>query len=179
MQNNLEFINPPEAGKHPGFSHGVKVQCGSLLFVAGQVGWDEAGRIVSFDFVGQFDKALSNVLAVVRQAGGEPASIVRLRLYVLDRREYMANLKPLGKAYQSRMGKKRLPLHSHPLLHFRYCGGPSLLTHRSQMGPFRLHSPHPSLCGRYRLHRGATSVLPFLQEAIHHRTFRRYWLLGR
>ncbi len=105
MQNNMEFINPPEAGKHPGFSHGVKVSCSSLLFVAGQVGWDEAGRIVSSDFVGQFDKALSNVLAVVRQAGGEPSSIVRLTLYVLDRREYMANLKPLGKAYQNRMGK--------------------------------------------------------------------------
>ena len=77
----------------------------SLLFVAGQVGWDETGRIVSSDIVGQFDKALSNVLAVVRQAGGEPASIVRLTLYVLDRREYRANMKPLGEAYRSQMGK--------------------------------------------------------------------------
>ncbi len=105
MHNAMEFINPPETGKHPGFSHGVKVQCGSLLFVAGQVGWDEAGRIVSSDFVGQFDKALSNVLAVVRQAGGQPSNIVRLTLYVLDRREYTANLKPMGEAYRSQMGK--------------------------------------------------------------------------
>ncbi len=105
MQNNMEFINPPEAGKHPGFSHGVKVPCGSLLFIAGQVGWDETGRIVSPEFVGQFAKALSNVLAVVRQAGGEPSSIVRLTIYVLDRREYRAKMKPLGEAYRSQMGK--------------------------------------------------------------------------
>ncbi len=105
MQNNMEFINPPEAGKHPGFSHGVKVQCGSLLFVAGQVGWDENGKVVSTEFVGQFAKALSNVLAVVRQAGGQPSNIIRLTLYVLDRREYTANMKPLGEAYRSQMGK--------------------------------------------------------------------------
>ncbi len=77
VQNNMEFINPPEAGKHPGFSHGVKVPCSSLLFVAGQVGWDENGKVVSTEFVGQFAKALSNVLAVVRQAGASrPTSSV-------------------------------------------------------------------------------------------------------
>ena len=74
MQNNMEFINPPEAGKHPGFSHGVKVPCGSLLFVAGQVGWDENGKVVSTEFVGQFAKALSNALAVVRQAAGRSST---------------------------------------------------------------------------------------------------------
>ena len=105
VQNNMEFINPPEAGKHPGFSHGVKVACGSLLFVAGQVGWDENGMVVSTEFVGQLAKALSNVLSMVRQEGGQPFNIVRVTIYVLDRREYTANLKPMGEAYRSQMGK--------------------------------------------------------------------------
>lgn len=105
MSSELEFINPPELGKHSGYSNGVKAQSSSLLFIAGQVAWDEANQIVSSEFVGQFDKALSNVLAVVRQAGGKPENLVRLTIYVLDRREYLANRKPLGEAYQRQMGK--------------------------------------------------------------------------
>ena len=105
MQPGISLINPPEAGPHSGFSHGVKVSCGSLLFIAGQVGRDENGRIVSPEFVSQFDRALSNILAVVRHAGGKPENLVRLTLYVRDREEYLASLKPLGEAYQKRMGK--------------------------------------------------------------------------
>lgn len=105
MQNKLELINPPELGKHSGYSHGVKVQSGSLLFIAGQIGWDETGKFSSSEFVGQFDQTLANVLAVVRQGGGVPESIARLTIYVLDRQEFLANLKPLGEIYQRRMGK--------------------------------------------------------------------------
>lgn len=105
MHNKFEFINPPELGKHPGYSNGIKTPSASLLFVAGQVAWDEANKIVSSEFVGQFDQALSNVLTVVRQAGGVPEDIVRLTIYVLDRREYLENLKLLGEAYRRQMGK--------------------------------------------------------------------------
>ena len=105
MQNKLELINPPELGKHSGYSHGVKVPSGSLLFIAGQIGWDETGKFSCSEFVGQFDQTLANVLAVVRQGGGVPESIARLTIYVLDRQEFLANLKPLGEIYQRRMGK--------------------------------------------------------------------------
>ena len=105
MEGKLEIINPKECGKHAGFSHGVKVRSGSILFVAGQVGWDEQGKVVSSEFAAQFDKALSNLLAVVREAGGSPENVVRLTIYVLDRQEYLANLKPVGEAYRRRMGR--------------------------------------------------------------------------
>lgn len=105
MQNKLELINPPELGKHSGYSHGVKVQSGSLVFIAGQIGLDETGKFSSSEFVGQFDQTLANVLAVVRQGGGVPENIARLTIYVLDRQEFLANLKPLGEIYQRRMGK--------------------------------------------------------------------------
>lgn len=105
MPNQLQFVNPPELGAHSGYSQGVKTQAGPLLFLSGQVAWDEHCRIVSTDFVEQFAKALSNVLAVVRAAGGLPESLVRMTIYVLDRNEYVANTKKIGEAYRQQMGK--------------------------------------------------------------------------
>jgi len=105
MPNQLQLINPPELGRHSGYSQGVKTQAGPLLFVSGQVGWDEQSRIVSPDFTAQFSKALSNVLTVVRAAGGRPESLVRLTLYVLDRNDYIANARNVGEAYRQQMGK--------------------------------------------------------------------------
>lgn len=105
MPNHIELINPPELGKHSGYSQGVMARSGALLFVAGQVAWDQQSRIVSSDFAAQFSQALSNVLTVVRAAGGEPHSIARLTIYVTDRGEYAANSKAVGDAYRAQMGK--------------------------------------------------------------------------
>jgi enamine deaminase RidA (YjgF/YER057c/UK114 family) len=105
MANPLQLINPPELGMHQGYSQGVKIQAGPLLFISGQVAWDEQSRIVSPDFAEQFEKALSNVLAVVRAAGGQPESLVRLTMYVLDRREYIASTKKVGEVYRRLIGK--------------------------------------------------------------------------
>ena len=105
METKLELINPPELGRHPGYSQGVKAYSNAFLFVAGQVGWDELGRIVSAEFAAQFDHALANLLTVVRAAGGRPENVVRLTVYVLDRQEYLANLKGIGEAYRQQMGK--------------------------------------------------------------------------
>ena len=105
MPNKTEFINPAEAGPHSGYSHGVKVQSSSLLFVAGQIGRDETGQFVGPDLVGQYEKALANLLAVVRHGGGVPENVVQLTIYVLDRQEFIANRKPLGEVYRRQMGK--------------------------------------------------------------------------
>ena len=72
MNNSLELINPPELGSHSGYSQGVLTRAGTLLFISGQVAWDEQSKIVSPEFAAQFSKELSNVLALVRAAGGKP-----------------------------------------------------------------------------------------------------------
>jgi enamine deaminase RidA (YjgF/YER057c/UK114 family) len=76
-----------------------------LLFIAGQVAWDESQRIVSDDFVHQFDCALANVLSVVAEAGGQPTDVTRLVMYVTSREEYRKRTEELGASYRSRMGK--------------------------------------------------------------------------
>ncbi|MBI4525703.1 MAG: RidA family protein [Deltaproteobacteria bacterium] len=103
----MHFINPGELAKPVGYNHGVKVAGAStLLFLAGQVAWDGAGNLVGEgDFVVQFEKALENLLAVVRDAGGKPESVVKLNLYVTDKEKYVSSLKQVGQVYRKYMGK--------------------------------------------------------------------------
>ncbi len=62
-------------------------------------------RIVSKDFVDQFDKALENVVTVVNAAGGEPSNIARLVIYVTDKIEYRERTREVGERYRKHMGK--------------------------------------------------------------------------
>jgi enamine deaminase RidA (YjgF/YER057c/UK114 family) len=99
-------ITVPGRQRTPGYSDGMLVTGPSrLLFVAGQIGWDENQRIVSQDFVEQFKKALENVMAVVHAAGGNAGSIARLTIYVTDKREYAARTAEVGEAYRAVVGK--------------------------------------------------------------------------
>jgi enamine deaminase RidA (YjgF/YER057c/UK114 family) len=78
---------------------------GRLLFIAGQVGWDERQQMVSDDLVEQFDRALANVIAVATEAGGTPQAIARMVIYVTDKNEYREQMKEIGERYRARMGK--------------------------------------------------------------------------
>jgi enamine deaminase RidA (YjgF/YER057c/UK114 family) len=102
----FRFINPESLGAARGYSNGVLTEPGGkLLFVAGQIGWDERQRIVGADFVEQFERALANVIAVVEAAGGTPQQIARLTIYVTDKLEYRAALKAVGERYRAHMGQ--------------------------------------------------------------------------
>ncbi|MFQ5348929.1 MAG: RidA family protein, partial [Thermoanaerobaculia bacterium] len=99
-------INPEELGAPRGYSNGMLAPAGAqLLFVAGQVGWDERQELVGGGFAAQFARALENVVTVVRHAGGEPQHLVRLTIYVTDRQEYLAALEEIGAAYRGIMGR--------------------------------------------------------------------------
>jgi enamine deaminase RidA (YjgF/YER057c/UK114 family) len=100
----MTTINPASLGQPKGYSNGILAEGGSLLFVAGQIGWDNLQRIVSDDFVDQFAQALENVLVVVREAGGDATNIARLLIFVTDKKEYTANLKQVGAVYRQMMG---------------------------------------------------------------------------
>ena len=99
------IVNPEALGQPRGYSNGVLFEGGSLLFVAGQIGWNRDARIVSDGFAEQFAQALENVLAVVREAGGQPENIGRLLIFVTDKAEYTSQLRDVGSAYRQLMGK--------------------------------------------------------------------------
>lgn len=99
-----QIINPETLGAPRGFSHGLLARAGGrVLFVAGQIARDRAGRIPG-EFVAQFDRALGHVLEVVQQAGGTANDLGRLTFYVTDIGEYRASLKQLGEVYRRHMG---------------------------------------------------------------------------
>jgi enamine deaminase RidA (YjgF/YER057c/UK114 family) len=103
---SFRFINPESLGAPRGYSNGVVTEGGGrLLFIAGQIAWDKNQQIISADLVEQFDRALANVVAVVTEAGGTPAQIARLIIYVTDKDEYKRRMKAIGEAYRARMGK--------------------------------------------------------------------------
>jgi enamine deaminase RidA (YjgF/YER057c/UK114 family) len=76
-----------------------------MVFVAGQIGWDEDQQIGSDDLTVQFRQALRNVLTVVEAAGGAASDIVRLTIYVTDLDAYRSSLAEFGAAYRDVMGK--------------------------------------------------------------------------
>lgn len=101
----LTIINPTELGAPKGYSNGVLVKGGALLFVAGQVGWTAEQRLISDDFVTQFEQALRNIELVVRAAGGRVENIAQLTIYITDKPEYLNRLKEVGAAYRQVMGR--------------------------------------------------------------------------
>ena len=102
----IETINPTGLPAPSGTAHAVCVEeARKLLFLGGQVGWDGEGRMED-GFAAQFARALDNLLAAVRQAGGGPSSIVQLRIFVQDRAEYIAARGELGRLWRDRFGRR-------------------------------------------------------------------------
>jgi len=101
----MTIVNPESLAPPRGSSNGMLLGPGRVLFVAGQVGWDRDGKMAEGDLTAQFDKALENVLAVVREAGGGPEHVGRLTLYVTDRQAYLERTRPIGQAYRKHFGK--------------------------------------------------------------------------
>ena len=102
----FKLINPNSLGPPMGYSNGVLADTGGkLLFIAGQIAWNKEQKIVSDDFVEQFDHALANVIAVLNAAGGEPANVTRLIIYVTNKVEYLERTREVGERYRKLMGK--------------------------------------------------------------------------
>ena len=87
-----------------GYANGMIAE-GRVLAIAGQIGWDEHGRFVSDDLIAQLAQALDNVLAVLRAAGGEPAHVVSMTIFVTDVPAYRAGLRALGPLWRARFGR--------------------------------------------------------------------------
>jgi enamine deaminase RidA (YjgF/YER057c/UK114 family) len=100
------YVNPEALASPSGYSNGVVYSGGgSIVFLAGQIGWDREGRMVGDRFADQFDQALANVVAIVTDAGGTAESIGKLTIYVVDCAEYSAARKEIGESYRRRMGR--------------------------------------------------------------------------
>ncbi len=100
-----ETLLPPGWAPPSGYSNGIAVDAGRLVFIAGQVGWNAEQKFERDDFVSQFDQALANVIEVLALAGGAPEHICRITAFCCDRRAYLAAREDLGEVWRKRMGR--------------------------------------------------------------------------
>lgn len=85
-----------------GYANGMAAE-GRIVVTGGVIGWDSEERLGD-GFVAQVRQTLSNIAAILAEAGGRPEHLVRLTWYVVDMDEYLANLRELGKVYRAIFG---------------------------------------------------------------------------
>ena len=102
MENKI--IHPEGWKAAKGYANGILSNNGQL-FIGGQIGWTRDPIFENKTFVGQMEQTLSNIVAIVKAAGGEVKNIVRLTWYIKDKREYLNNQKLVGEVYQKIIGK--------------------------------------------------------------------------
>jgi enamine deaminase RidA (YjgF/YER057c/UK114 family) len=95
----------PSGWKAPlGYANGIAAR-GTVVFVAGQVGWNADQVFESESLPVQFDQALRNILTVLAEAGGRPEHICRMTAYCCDKPAYLAARAELGRIWKRLMGR--------------------------------------------------------------------------
>lgn len=98
-------ILSPRGWKPPtGYANGIAAN-GTIVFVAGQVGWNADQVFQSEDLSRQFEQALKNIIAVLAEAGAKPGDICRMTAYCCDKPAYLAARPELGRIWRRLMGR--------------------------------------------------------------------------
>jgi enamine deaminase RidA (YjgF/YER057c/UK114 family) len=98
------ILQPAGWARPKGYANGVAAE-GKLVFVGGQIGWTGQSRFETRDLVGQVRQTLQNVVDVLAEAGAKPEHIVSMTWYLIDKKDYLANLAGIGKAYREIIGR--------------------------------------------------------------------------
>jgi len=96
------IVNPETLAKPSGFAHGVRA--GRRVYLGGQTALDKNMNIVEGGIVAQFERAFSNVLTTLAEAGGQPQDLVSVTIYLTDVDDYLANGREIGKLWRSMAG---------------------------------------------------------------------------
>jgi enamine deaminase RidA (YjgF/YER057c/UK114 family) len=81
---DIKLINPDALGKPLGqYSHMTRVKASEFLFIAGQVGVDQAGKLVSEDFDAQCVQTFANIGAALKSQGAGWGNIVQFTTYLV------------------------------------------------------------------------------------------------
>ena len=99
----MKRINPSALATPSGFSHAV-VATGTTVFLAGQTSMDSEGRIVGAGVVEQFERALSNLLTALHEAGGQPSDLTSLTVYIVDMDDYRDHAREIGRVWKRLVG---------------------------------------------------------------------------
>ena len=98
------ILQPASWAQPKGYANGITAQ-GKLVFVGGQIGWNRQNRFEVHDLVGQVRQTLQNIVDVLAEAGAKPDQVVSMTWYLVSKKDYLDNLKGIGKAYREVMGR--------------------------------------------------------------------------
>ena len=80
----IKILNPDALGKPLGqYSHLTRVKAAEFVFIAGQVGVDKDGKIVSDDFDAQCAQVFANIGAALKSAGAGFGNVVEFTTYLV------------------------------------------------------------------------------------------------
>jgi enamine deaminase RidA (YjgF/YER057c/UK114 family) len=99
-----QVLQPPGWARPKGYANGVAAR-GTVVSVAGMIGWDAHGQFHTDELSGQVRQALHNVVAVLTEAGARPEHIVRMTWYVTDKREYLREAHEIGAIFRAVIGE--------------------------------------------------------------------------
>ncbi|MBI3228967.1 MAG: RidA family protein [Burkholderiales bacterium] len=99
----MQVLQPPGWRRPKGYSNGIAAR-GTMVFVAGQVGWDANEQFRTDDLAGQVRQALANIVAVLAEGGARPEHIVRMTWYLVDKEEYLQQRQAIGAIYREIIG---------------------------------------------------------------------------
>jgi len=99
----MKVLQPPGWAPPKGYVNGIAGR-GTMVFVAGQIGWNAQCQFESDDLVQQVRQALLNVRAVLAEAGAAPEHIARMTWYLVDKREYLSRAREIGAVYRETVG---------------------------------------------------------------------------
>lgn len=101
---NMQALNPTGWKPAIGYANGI-VASGTQIFVGGQIGWDGQQEFQTDELVEQVRQTLQNIVDVLAEAGAGPEHLVRLTWYVVDKQDYNAKRREIGKAYRDIIGR--------------------------------------------------------------------------
>lgn len=96
-------LQPASWPRPRGYANGIAA-AGETIFLAGQIGWDAAGTFAD-GLPNQVGQALTNIVALLAEAGAGPEHLVRLTWFVTDLPAYRDNQLTIGSAYRRVIGK--------------------------------------------------------------------------
>ena len=97
-----QFIDPPGLWKSPRYSQVVVAN--GFAFIAGQTAFDTQGNVVGVgDFRAQAEQTCRNLRIALHAVGAEPADIVKVTNYIVDRK----NLPALVEVRKAILGELR------------------------------------------------------------------------
>ena len=95
---SIEVIYPGEPEKWKStYSPAIAVSAGKLLFISGQVAFDEEGKVVGKgDIVAQARRVFENLRVLLKKAGADFSDVIKTNYYITDVSQFpkVASLRP-------------------------------------------------------------------------------------